>query len=446
MARPRKNAGQKPESLLSPVEIPVEEQPYALPEGWKWVKLGDVASTISKGTTPKGGKEAYLPSGVSFLRVENIHEDGTISHENIAHVSHEQHLTFLKRSILEAGDVLISIAGTLGRTGIVRKVDLPMNTNQAVSFVRLNKGIENRYIRYFINSPISKQFIFNQTKVTSIPNLTLEIINSYPIPLPPLDVQKRIVSSIESLFAKLDAAKEKAETVIESFETRKAAILHKAFTGELTAKWREEKGISLESWEEKKLKECGDWCGGGTPDMNIESYWKDGNILWVTSKDMKYDLINDSIMKISMDGVNNSSAKLIRKPSLLFVTRSGILRRTLPISMIKTKFTTNQDLKILQVGNGIQLKYIFYICKSRESHILKTCMKNGTTVESINFPSLLQYKIPIAHDAEQTEITHILNDLLEKEQKIKDAAENVLEQIDLMKKAILARAFRGELG
>lgn len=231
MARPRKNAPKPNTQELS--LVPVEEQPYPLPEGWKWVRLGSLSHVISKGTTPKGGRDAYEPTGVSFLRVENIHENGTISHENIAHVSSEQHLTFLKRSILEAGDVLISIAGTLGRTGIVRETDLPMNTNQAVSFVRLKKGVSNKYIRYFINSPMAQQLLLDQTKVTSIPNLTLEIINKCAIPLPPLDEQEAIVAHIESLTDKLDEAKEKAETVLEQIDLMKKAILAKAFRGEL---------------------------------------------------------------------------------------------------------------------------------------------------------------------------------------------------------------------
>ena len=73
--------------------------------------------------------------------------------------------------------------------------------------------------------------------------------------LPELNEQRRVVGKIESLFAKLDEAKEKAQAVVDSFETRKAAILHKAFTGELTAKWREEHGVGMDSWEKKSVGE-----------------------------------------------------------------------------------------------------------------------------------------------------------------------------------------------
>ena len=232
-------------------------EPYELPEGWKWCRLGDCSSLISKGTTPKGGKEAYIKEGINFLRIENLNEDGSINHSNISHISKEEHEGSLKRSILEAGDLLISIAGTLGKVGFVRECDLPMNTNQAIAFVRLHKNLfENMYLKYAIESPLVNNELLSKTKVTSIPNLTLEIISNCKIPLPPtLSEQQRIVNRIESMFAKLDEAKEKAQNVVDGFETRKAAILHKAFTGELTAKWRKENGVSDDSWEEKTIGE-----------------------------------------------------------------------------------------------------------------------------------------------------------------------------------------------
>ena len=447
MAKAKKKEALTPEERLQAALVPDWEQPYKVPENWCWTKLSSLSNLISKGTTPKGGKSSYSNNGVKFLRVENINDDGTISHENIAYVSEETHKTFLKRSILEENDILISIAGTLGKTGIIRNVDLPMNTNQAVAFVRTASDKVNvKYIKNSIDSPVIQDLLLGKTKVTSIPNLTLETIGECPIPLPPLPEQQRIVDRIESLFAKLDEAKQKAQDALDSFETRKAAILHKAFTGELTAQWRKEHGVGTESWEWRSLKKCGSWYGGGTPSMSHPEYWENGTLLWVTSKDMKSDLIEDTLMHTNMLGVENSSANYIAEPAVLFVMRSGILRRTFPVCMVKKSFTVNQDLKALVPTDDINLEYLFWVCKANERKILEKCMKSGTTVESINATALRDFEIPIAGDNEQTEIVRILDDLLTKEQQAKEAAEAVLEQIDLIKKSILARAFRGELG
>ena len=212
MARAKKEAALTPEERLQAALVPDWEWPYKLPENWCWVRLYSLAHIISKGTTPKGGKDAYVEKGIRFLRIENINEDGSISHENIKHITEEMHTGFLRRSILCKDDILISIAGTLGKTGIVGEADLPLNTNQAISFVRLIRGnLLPQYIKMSIDNPKTQDMLISQTKVTSIPNLTLEIIGNCAIPLAPLAEQQRIVDRIESLFAKLDEAKENAK-------------------------------------------------------------------------------------------------------------------------------------------------------------------------------------------------------------------------------------------
>lgn len=112
------------------------------------------------------------------------------------------HNGYLKRSILQAGDILITIAGTLGRTAIVLEKDLPLNTNQAVAIIRPipTKDIDFEYIVYAINSSDIKNKLLLQKVETAIPNLSLENISNCKIPLPPLSEQKRIVIAIESAF------------------------------------------------------------------------------------------------------------------------------------------------------------------------------------------------------------------------------------------------------
>ena len=129
-----------------------------LPSNWIKIRLSTISEIITKGTTPRGGKVAYSQSGIGFLRAENIAGYDKLDLSNLNYVDEESHNNYLKRSILKENDILITIAGTLGRTAIVPQQALPLNTNQAVAIVRLvnNRLINVKYLVYALNSPIIK--------------------------------------------------------------------------------------------------------------------------------------------------------------------------------------------------------------------------------------------------------------------------------------------------
>ena len=260
-----------------------------------------------------------------------------------------------------------------------------------------------------------------------------------------LATQKRIADFIDSEFYRLNYTKEQLQSVLDSSEERKQSILHKAFTGELTEKWRKENGHSLDEWESLRLEDCGEWYGGGTPATSHPEYFENADLLWITSKDMKSDFINDTQIKINLVGIDNSSAKLISDPAILFVMRSGILRHNLPIAVVNVPFSVNQDIKALVAKTGILPEYIMYACKAKELHIRNTCMKSGTTVESLEFNRLKKIKIDIPSSEEQQEIVRLVKQYLNKEQTVKNSINSVLDQLETARKSILSKAFRGEL-
>ena len=177
-----------------------------LPSNWIKIRLSTISEIITKGTTPRGGKVAYSQSGIGFLRAENIAGYDKLDLSNLNYVDEESHNNYLKRSILKENDILITIAGTLGRTAIVPQQALPLNTNQAVAIVRLvnNRLINVKYLVYALNSPIIKSDLLAKSVDMAIPNLSLENIADCNISLPPLTEQKRIVDEIEKIFAVLD--------------------------------------------------------------------------------------------------------------------------------------------------------------------------------------------------------------------------------------------------
>ena len=416
--------------------VPEEEQPYPIPENWCWTTVDKVAMVITGGTPSKKNPEYY---GDKFPFFKPTDLDAGRHVFTASEYLSERGKSIVR--IIPSKSTAVCCIGSIGKSGYL---EIEGTTNQ-----QINSAIpkfNSLYLFYFMNTDVFINQLWSKSSATTISIVNKSKMESCYFPLAPLLEQHRIVSRIESLFSKLDEAKEKAQAVVDGFELRKSAILHKAFTGELTERWRKEHGVGLDSWTKRKLKNCGDWCGGGTPSMAHPEYWDGGDLLWITSKDMKSDIIEDTLLHTNMAGVNNSSANYIERPSVLFVMRSGILRRTLPIAMVKVPFTVNQYLKAVSPVNDLDLEYFFWVCKSAEKRMLGTCMKNGTTVESINTKTLMEFEIPVASQSEQREIVNCIIGLLDKEQQAKSAAEAVLTQIDAMKKAILARAFRGELG
>ena len=177
-----------------------------LPKGWVITKLGLMSSVITKGTTPRGGNVAYLDNGIGFLRAENIEGYDRLNLQNLKFIDENTHNGFLKRSILQNDDILITIAGTLGRTAIVTDDVLPLNTNQAVAIIRLVNPhlVYNRFIAYAINSNTIKKALLQQEVAMAIPNLSLENIHDCVLPLPPLNEQLAIVEVIDELFVVID--------------------------------------------------------------------------------------------------------------------------------------------------------------------------------------------------------------------------------------------------
>lgn len=429
------------EERLEQALIANDEQPYKVPDNWCWVKLNCMSKAISKGTTPTGGRAAYQNVGVAFLRVENINDDGTISHENIACINEDTHKNFLKRSILNDKDVLVSIAGTLGKTGIVREIDLPLNTNQAIAFIRLISDVASeRYIKYAIDTPIIQRLLLSQTKVTAIPNLTLKAISNCPMPLPPISEQQRIVTHIETFFSKLDEVKENVQNVINGFENRKSAILHKAFNGELTAKWREENHIDRELWESKSIADLFTHTTGKA----LKKDNKEGILhKYITTSNLYWGMFDFTEVR-KMYFTDREIDKCTAKKGDLLICNGGDVGRAAIWDYDYDICLQNHISKLRKKQDNLEVRFFFYYFML--SKLKGNINSKGIGISSLSAKDLLAMSVKLPTLQEQIEIVRILDNILLKQQQAKEKAEDVLEKIELIKKSILARAFRGELG
>lgn len=440
MALVRKKKQRTPEEQLEAARVPREEWPYELPEGWTWVRLDGVLSDLQYGYTAKAIEDTSYPK---FLRITDI-QDGQVNWEQVPYCVIDEDA--VEKYKIEDGDIFFArIGATTGKSFMIRgKVPMSVFASYLIR-VRVTKVVDRRYVYAFFQSPHYWYQISVGAAGIAQPGVNANKLGKLLLPLPPLAEQHRIVQRIESLFAKLDEAEEKLDAAEALFVTRKAALLRDAYSGSLTKKWREINQESLEDWKTLPLKDCGTWFGGGTPNKAHPEYWEAGTIPWITSKDVKTDIIEDTQIHINWEGVENSSAKFIKSPALIFVMRSGILRHSFPVAISMGNFTVNQDLKGILPNEKILLKYLLYAMQANEKNILGCCMKNGITVESINADELRVYELKIPPLDEQREIVRILDRLLARERRAKEAVAAARTHLKKLRASILARAFRGEL-
>ena len=184
----------------------------------KTVTLDEISEVITKGTTPKTIGYEFQNEGVSFLKVESISDNGRILPDKLSFVNFECHHS-LKRSQLEEGDILFSIAGSLGRTAIVTKDVLPANTNQALAIIRLKDKTQTKFVYQCLGAKQLLDRIFENKVGVAQYNLSLKNIGDIEIPLPPIEVQQEIVDELEGYQKIIDGCRQVVENYKPTIDT-----------------------------------------------------------------------------------------------------------------------------------------------------------------------------------------------------------------------------------
>lgn len=211
--------------------IPEEEKPYELPSGWEWVRLGNLVSKVGSGSTPKGGSKVYQEYGIKFIRSQNVYND-SLRLDDIAFIPEEIHEKMKGTQVLP-NDLLLNITGgSIGRCSLVPQNFDTANVNQHVSIIRLIKGLNIRYFHKVLISGYIQNLIMDVQVGMSREGLSKEKIELFPIPLPPLAEQERIVAKLDELMAHCNQLEAKTEEMKNYTMKLFEAILKEAFIPE----------------------------------------------------------------------------------------------------------------------------------------------------------------------------------------------------------------------
>lgn len=441
----KKKDARSPEQRLQAALVPESQWPYQIPENWCFAYLNAVYQINPKNNADDDVDAAFIP-------MEKIAPGMTSSYTydrqpwKKAKKGHTQ---------FADGDVAFAkISPCFENRKSMMLSDLPNGIGGGTTELIILRQplISQKYTFYFIsNEQFLRGGIATYSGTVGQQRISMDYVREYPFPLPPLSEQQRIVDRIESLFAKLDEAKQKARDVLDSFETRKAAILHKAFTGKLSAKWRTLNFNSNTKWFYKTLNETSIEIIDGDRGPNYpkkEEFSSEGYCVFLNTKNVtKHGFSFDKMEFITAekDAVLRKG-KLVRD-DIVLTTRGTIgniayYDESIPYDNIRI----NSGMVIYRNGNEFYKPFLIWLYKSDIILDQIKKMQTGSAQPQLPIKIMKELQLPIPSFDEQKEIVRILDDLLTKEQQAKEAAESVLEQIDLIKKSILARAFRGELG
>lgn len=426
---PKKKTALTIEERLQQALVPAEEQPYEVPENWVWVRLGAVCYASKE-------KSNDFSNEIKYIGLEHLEKD-----KGIVGFSSADKVKSTKNAFQE-GQILY------GRLRpYLNKHDIASFSGVCSTDILVFEAsvlVANVLVDKFFNLPFFIEYVVANSKGINLPRVSEETVLNTTFPLPPLSEQQRIVERIEELFAKLDEAKERLQEAADSFAVRKAAILHKAFTGELTKQWRRENGVSDESWEDKKLEEVCSKITDGTHNSPTNSL--SGEYMYVTAKNIKdtgIDLSNITYVTKEVHKEIYSRCDVIYG-DVLYI-KDGATAGIATINTLKEEFSMLSSVALIRTDlklakNEFVKDYLNY----RKKEILKNI--SGSAITRLTLSKIKDILIPLPTLPEQHEIVRLIDDLVARERAAQQATEQALASIDLMKKSILARAFRGELG
>lgn len=444
------------EEKLQNALVPKEEEPYKIPSNWCWVRLGNITQIKGGKRIPKGTSLLKENTGYKYIRVTDM-KNGTVLNDDIHYISKDIY-NKISNYTISKNDIYITCAGTIGRVGII-----PVEFDGANLTENADKIIIKHINKYLLVKVLSSYIVQKQIQEVITtgcqPKLAIKKIEQLKIPLPPINEQQRIVERIESLFAKLDRAKELIENTLAQFEQNKMAILHKAFTGELTAKWRKENNINEKNvsdieklpyivpdgWYWDKLENITIRIVDGDHNPPAKEKEKTSYIM-LSAQNIGYSsFINmDKVRYLSKDNFDKCHKRTcLEDGDILFSSVGSIGNAMVYREKENDRITFQRSVTIIKTK--INPYYLRYVLLSPYCQQIFKTESIGTAQKGFYIKQMKNLIVPVPTIKEQQEIVNILDKLLVKYNKIKNL-EQQLEKIELLKKAILAKAFRGELG
>ena len=358
---------------------------------------------------------------VILLRANNI-DDGKINFDDVVYVDKSK---VSDEQYLRKGDILIcASSGSKNLVGKAASVDFDRECTFGAfcKAVRPNEDVVD-YLGVYFQSPVYRRKISEVAIGANINNIRNEHIDELEVPLFSRDEQQEIVKKIQLVLDIISKRKDEISSLDDLIRARFVELFGDAI--------HNDKGWETDTVE----KLCKEIYGGGTPSKSHPEYYEDGDIPWVSSKDMKTDVLTDSQIKINQLGVDNSTARMVPINSVIMVIRSGILKHTLPVAINAVPITVNQDLKVFIPNERVLTRFLAIQFKMHEKDILSGV--RAVTADNIEFNSLKQRELIVPPIELQQEYVTFLEQI----DKSKVAVHKALDETQLLFDSLMQEYF-----
>lgn len=420
-----------------------------IPSHWDAIRL----KHLIVGNLVYGANEAAEddnPNNPRYIRITDMNNDGSLDPNTFRSLPYH----IAENYLLEDGDILLARSGaTVGKSFLFKdEFGVSCFAGYLIRARPDCRKLNSQFAYWFFQSDSYWKYISGSQIQSTIQNVSAEKYGDLYLSLPEkLNHQKIIANFLNHETAKIDSLIAKQEKLIELLKEKRQAVISHAVTKGLNPDVKlKDSGVEWlgqvpEHWQLVPLKYLCTFSGGGTPTKDNLSYWTDGNIPWVSPKDMKTFWISETQDYITEKAVKESSTNIVEQNSLLMVVRSGILQRTIPIAINTVPVTMNQDMKALKFGKRVLVEYIANLIHGNTAQLLLEWSKEGATVESIEHEYLANSLIPLPSLKEQEEITQVIAKKMKVYAELTEKAKLQITLLQERRTALISSAVTGKI-
>ncbi|MBP3193783.1 restriction endonuclease subunit S [Natronogracilivirga saccharolytica] len=415
-----------------------------VPDHWEVIQSRRFFKILN-GSTPSSSESSYWDGDIVWVTPDDLSKNSDSDIRDSRRRISQSGYNSCGATIAPPNSIVVSTRAPIGYVAIA---GVSLCCNQGCRILAPNKTLDSKFFYYQLLSAGSE--LSSRGRGTTFTELSYGQLASVELLSPPLDEQQVIARFLDDQTRKIDDLIEAKQKLLDLLKEKRQAIITHAVTKginpdvQLKPSGIEWLGDVPEHWEMKKLKYTCDFSGGFTPNTKVVDYW-DGDIPWVSPKDMKHRYISETEDYVTELAVNEVFRRIVAPKSVLIVVRSGILIHSLPVAINKTGVTINQDMRALMPKKMLDSEYLALLIHGNQSALLHVLTKPGTTVQSIESQYLLNEPIPVPPIDEQLDIVNYINNKIHKIDLLTTETNKAIERLTEYRIALISAAVTGKI-